>query len=184
MTCELTEMKTISFCDLRDLDGWASIDMTCGSDYSGCSAQRANYEWALDNWNKDHDIKFLCGPWGGYGVAYRITTEDPDIHEVIHCMSEHCVIDDSYLFAVEERWIQEAIDGWLLSDFKRAVESWYDGEEVFCQIGDKLAEAILQECIMLSGESWQSENAGMWIDVDRLYPHFDTALAKIDPKAI
>jgi hypothetical protein len=168
----------IYYNDMCEMDGWSMIDLATGSDYSGCSATRANFEWSVENWQDNRDIKFVFGGWGTYGVAYRITTEDPDIHEAVHAMSEHGVIDDCYLIDVEDRWISEAKESWAISDFIRAVEKQH-GDDVFDDISEETIIRLFDACYVLSDEVWQSENCGMYIDVERMVPHFEEAVSRL-----
>jgi hypothetical protein len=168
--------KDIYYSDLQIMDGWSQIDIASGSDYSGSSATRANYEWAVDNWASNPDIKFVYGGFGTYGIAYRIQTDDPDIHEVINTMSEFGVIDDSYLYNVESRWIADAKESWAIFDFKRAVEKLHDNDEILDDVSDDTIVKIFDECLALSNEVFVTEHCGMYIDVERLAPHFQAAV--------
>lgn len=174
--------KDIYYNDLQIMDGWAMIDLASGSDYSGSSAERSNYEWCRDNWASKEDIKFVYGAFGTYGIAYRITTEDPDIHESIHVMSEFGAIDSCYLIDVEARWIGEAKEGWTISDFRRAVEREH-GDDVFEDISEETIVRLFDACYVLSDECWESQHCDAWLDVDRLVPHFEAAIASLPVQA-
>jgi hypothetical protein len=170
--------KDIYIMDLAILDGWAMIDLASGDHYCGSSATRANYEWCRDNWSSKADIKFVYGGNGSYGVAYRILTEDQEIHQAIHCMSEYACIQDTYLVEVEARWIGEAKDSWALFQFRCELEREH-GEDIFDEVSDEIVLAIFDECYRLSDEQWVPEGTGMWMDVSRLVPYFEEAIASM-----
>lgn len=161
-------MLHLTYNDLRDNSDWQIIPETEGSDYSGSSVTRANYEWFLDNHSKDDDLAEVTGWFCGYGIAIKSDSQDPDLREIIDALSEYPVICEDTWARVEARWISEALDSGILSDFVREVERITDHEDIFDEISQDLALEIFEASRVISGEEWRFEHAGAFIDVSRV----------------
>lgn len=181
MTIPAIDCTRIDFSDMRDLPGWELIEGTCGSDYSGSSITRANFEWFVDNLIKDEDIKIVSGMFFGYGIAYNTKTEDPDLLEVINCIESEGCIDDTYVYQVEARWIDEAMDD-AIHDFRRASQAWvgYD-EYLWDDIDDEFIGKVMTRCMELANETFIMEYSSAWLDVNRLVPYTEQALKELAP---
>jgi hypothetical protein len=170
--------KNVYIRDLAIMDGWSMIDIASGDHYVGSASTRANYEWCVENWSQNQDVKFIYGTNESYGIAYRILTEDEEIHEAIHAMSEHGVICDETLRAVESRWIQEAKDSWAIFDFTREVEFLF-GEDILTEISEETIDRLFNACVLLSEEQWSFEFASAEIDVRGFACYLEVAIANL-----
>lgn len=177
-------MHAISY-DSIDTSIWTIITETEGSDYSGTSVTRANYEWFVSNHGKSSDLVQVYGWFGGYAVAYRTAayeteTMDETIREAIDSISEYPIICDETLYRVETQWVQDAMDDWTIPDFKRAVERIMDRDDLWDDIDESTVQLIWDECLIRSGEDWIFEHCAAWIDVDRIASQFQGVISSID----
>lgn len=168
----------IRFQDLSDYPGFKLIEEACGSDYMGCSYTRANFEWFQEEYRNHADVLFLWGHFFGYGVAYRVETEDDRLREIVDGLADYPLVCEHKVSEVEVRWIQDAMESWALSDFRKEIER-HHGEDILDDVSDDTLTRVFDLCADLANTYWQSENCGMHIDIDRLVPHFQAAVSSL-----
>jgi hypothetical protein len=165
--------------DMDYLDaGWKHVEEACGSDYSGCSYTRANFEWFREEYRDHADVAILYGEFFGYGIGYNPETADDRLREIIDALSDYPLVCEHTVSLVEARWIVDALESWALKDFRKAVER-HHGEDLLDDVSEETLARIFDLCAELANEYWQSENCGMHIDVDRLVPHFQSAVSSM-----
>jgi len=163
--------------DIEGTAGWRYVEEATGSDYSGSSYTRANFEWLRDNYGDHPDIMILWGHFFGYGIGFNQETEDDTLRAIIDGLEDYVIICEHKLAQVEERWISEALDSYIF-DFKREIRRVH-GEEMLEEVLDETIGQIFEICRELSNTEWIPENCGMYIDVDRLVPHFEEAVSRL-----
>jgi hypothetical protein len=165
--------------DMDYLDaGWQYVEEACGSDYSGSVYTRANYEWFAEEYRNHADVVILYGDFFSYGIGYNPETEDDRLREIIDALSDYPLVCEHTVSSVEVRWIQDAMESWALSDFRREIER-HHGEDILDDVSDDTLARIFGVCADLANTYWQSENCGMHIDIDRLVPHFPAAVSSL-----
>lgn len=163
---------------------WTIIPETQGSDYSGSSVTRSNFEYIRDNFNASDDLAVVYGWFYGYAIAYRTSayhdeTMDETIRETIDSLTDYPVICDDTLYRVETRWVQDALSDWTIPDFKRAVERLTENDDIWDDVHESTIQLIWDECQLRSGEDWIFEHCSAWIDVDRIASVFHSVISDI-----
>jgi len=170
---------TIRNFDMNYLEeGWRYVEEASGSDYSGSSYTRANYEWFKEEYRNHADVRVLHGDFFGYGIGYNPETEDDRLKEIIDALADYPLVCEHTVTSVESRWIEDALESWALKDFRRAVERLQD-DDILDDVSDATIAQIFEICRELANEYWQSENCGMYIDVEKLAPHFQSAVESL-----
>lgn len=169
---------------------WEQMDQACGSDYSGGTYTRSNYEiiskMLADGELSDLDVKLLYGSHGNYGILYRITSaESPQneqqevLADLISALDGYPVLDDEHLSALEWELTRESWDNCYSSDYRRGlIEKFADNEE-----SEKKADKIERLIDEIDSDSffelfeqirervnvyWEPEHADMYVDVKRV----------------
>jgi hypothetical protein len=124
------------------------------------------------------DVVILHGDFFSYGIGYNPETEDDRLREIVEALSDYPCVDDEMVERVEQRWIEDAMHSWALNDFRRAVERQH-GEDLLDEVSDETVARVFEICRQESQEEWTPENCGMHIDVEKIVPHFQSAVSSM-----
>jgi hypothetical protein len=116
----------------RDL--FIDLPGASGSNYSGATYTRGNYEYILSNFKLQNDAGEQVfvrydGGHGTYGIMVNLSAADgeqlEDVAEYLEQYKRYPVLSDEHMYAVEEREIQKDLENWVLYDFKHDLEEKY-----------------------------------------------------------
>ena len=98
----------------------AWLPLSSGSDYSGDTVTRANYEYFLGEYLE------VCipvyGMFGTYGIVVPVWHFPETLQEDLEDLEDYPVISDDALSNLEMRLEEEAWESWVRGDFSSALE--------------------------------------------------------------
>lgn len=119
----------------------------------------------------DHDDVFEVG---GDAIAFRATSDDDELIEVMEALENHPLWDDDRHSMMEVEAQDEAWESWARSDFERGLERKYDDEEGWEDVVEDLTEDQLYELFRKGQEQanvyWHEDgdSGDMYISLDRV----------------
>jgi hypothetical protein len=126
------------------------LPYTSGSDYSGGSVTRSNYEILIERWegwrNENGDtVAFPAhGGHGSYGVVVNLdaaTLEQlEEVNETLQELSDYPVLDEDHMTRLEARWAREEYKAWIEYEFRSALRDKYPRLQDIDLDEDKLEE--------------------------------------------
>lgn len=147
------------------------VNWAGGSDYSGDSVERSNFQVLLELAEEKgllgKGLWEVYGGFGSYGIVVSADVEDEEILDLLAGLEEYPVADEDHLAHLEIELEDEAWSSWAESDFVRAlarehggyVEDW-DGEKL---------RGVFEDARERANEYWVSESGGsQWIDLGRV----------------
>lgn len=118
---------------------------TSGSDYSGDSVTRANFEVMLEKFSA-HVVE-MFGGHGTYGIALPLSPwADADAEraaaEILEGLADYAVIDDDEMCSIEMEWMDAAWEDWARKDFIMALRARSDVFGTDDEILDRVTERL------------------------------------------
>jgi len=158
-------------------------ELLSGSDYSGGSLSKSNYETFLDLYGKREGVHDCHGGMGTFAVAIRAdVAEAEDIAETLDSLEDYPVLDESHHSKEQCNREKEAWNGWVERDARNKVEVEVQKFIEDWEPDDNFEERFYDACEE-TGECFQEESDGsMYIKVDKLVPNIaDKILAENTP---
>lgn len=175
-----SHLEPLAAKDRIEADDILDLKYMSGSDYSGGSVTRANYESFMEEFGEVPGVISLFGSHGSYGVGVRIEAVSPEMIEVFEKLKNYPVIDEDKVSEVEMEWQDEAWKNWARSDFLRALNDKFpeleDQIEALAEQKEGEGDALyglFEEAREKANVYWESENAGMHIDIERVVAKVD-----------
>jgi hypothetical protein len=153
-----------------------------GSDYSGSTVERANYEVFVETYG-DNDFVFSAyGGHGTYAVAVGLTgllgcdeALFDEVCNVLEGLEDYPLIDDEALSTLEMKGADEAWESWVAGDFRRAMEKKFDDCAEFEWPEDSALREFFEEKREKANTYWENEGYG-----HDMYVRIDDVVACID----
>jgi hypothetical protein len=154
-----------------------------GSDYSGDSVTRANYEAFLEEFDGHPAMRKAYGGHGTYGVFFRLDLIDEQLIDAFRALDNYPVLDEDKLYAVESAAQDEAWEGWVQSDFRKGLIEHFqlsdntdaENEEIEQLIEDISSQDLrvyLHKLMEKANEYWEIETGNSaYIRLENLYKH-------------
>jgi len=146
-----------------------------GSDYSGGTIERANYNVLVDEYG---DLPGVVQLWGGHGtfsVAIVASRElwrhdrAEELLEALEGLDNYPLLDEDELCEVEAEAEAEAWSDWIASDFARALPTQHGDD-----IEDDDLKALYRAACDAGNVYVEFETGGAaYIDVDKVAKHVD-----------
>jgi hypothetical protein len=172
---ETVSYGAIRECKPADATYFVPTDLS-GSDYSGSSYTRANFEHVRDNYGAR--VVELFGGYGTYAIAIPLDSEwangedAESLRDILASLADYPVIDEGETSDVEMQWSDEAWDSWARSDFLSELSSLYeidaweaDIEPAIdardCGAFRELFETLREDANVY----WEAESSGMHVDI-------------------
>lgn len=105
-----------------------TIEEACGSDYSGGSYTRSNYDVIRDNPELAPHVISLHGAYGTYGICYvgELENQPEALRDAISSLADYPILDEDALSEHEMALEIEAWNDFGAAEFKRALMAWLD----------------------------------------------------------
>lgn len=100
------------------------IDLCTGSDYSGSSVERSNYESMKETFSELIDV---YGGYGTYSLAY-VGEPSESLQEALNALEDYALFNDNHHSELEMRLIDEAWDSYGRSELRKELEQIYEVE--------------------------------------------------------
>lgn len=161
---------------------WYEIEDASGSDYSGGSVARANYNELVKLLEEHHPEDQTPVAWvsayGGHNTKALFVVYDElddEIKETLGALTDYPVVDDEALSELEGEEQDEAWDNFYKRDFERAVmkgvnAEYPDEEEVDDWPDDTDSSVLLRVAMDLSNTYWEHTTEGPYLDMKRVVP--------------
>ncbi len=146
------------------------ISLATGSDYSGCSVTRSNFN-ILEEWEAGEysdDIITVSGGHGTYGAIVRMDCV-PALWEIIQGLADYPSIDDEAISETKMEWRDEAL-GEFMSDTESALWHAFPDDGECLDASETLAESvrkIITEYCNGPDVEWHYQNSDAWADSDK-----------------
>ncbi len=171
----------------RDNDGQYIIpELLSGSDYSGCSVTKANYNVFLDTHKDQLGVSMwtLFGGHGTYGIAIDRKNLTEDMQADLDSLEDYCRLSDDEVCQVEYDAENEAWENYIRSDFESALKKKFvpADEEYTGGIEEKIDNAssdtlweLFHDAMEKSNTYFEHETGGsVYVDIERVVEHIDT----------
>ena len=146
-------------------------DYMAGSDYSGSSAERSNYNVFLERFRELRGVKPVYGGHGTYAVAIQLNTFSEDLVEVLNDLRNYPLIDEEAQSSLEIENQNEAWNDYYRSDFVNLLQKTFDLEDIWEENApeDSVLDEFFDEMREKSNTYWEEETGGgASIDLDRI----------------
>lgn len=173
-----------------DAPVWVEVEYATGSDYSGGTVNRANYEKIKEEFSDNPDIAFLYGGWGTFGVLVREEPTTDEVRDLIAGLENYPVVDEEALSEHENKLSEEAWDSWARSDFMSEIPKHLGGDldpsspeyEAIEQAVETLDDRddsdgsrathglyeLFRAAMEATNTYWEPDGTGMHVDVKRV----------------
>lgn len=136
------------------------IPEASGSDYSGGTAEKSNYQ-VLQELREEHQMPELIAFYGGhgtYGIAVRLDKPlSAEVKEILDGLEGYAVIDEDHLSNLESEAEQKQWDSWGRREWRDELRKAFDDdyEDVIDDLEDSELDELWQE---VAGDlSWTVE---------------------------
>jgi hypothetical protein len=109
---------------------------TSGSDYSGCSVERSNYNTIEKEFGERDDVFTLYDGYGTYAIAILASCDCKELAETIESLHDYPVIDEDDLRELETELKYEAWDNWAREEFNRTICKRFNFDKLEIDNGD------------------------------------------------
>lgn len=163
-------MNTAAFSD----DGIEELEYTCGSDYSGDTVARSNYETLLKELGDTPGFYALYGDYSSYGIGYVESELDDDgkerLKDILDRLSDYPSLDDDRLSAIEETIKAEYWE----SEGKILLRAYIADSEDLADLPEKFMlhalEVFYDNCIIETGQLAYCDSDRFSAEMNRRYP--------------
>jgi len=152
---------------------WFVSEYTGGSDYSGTTAEKSNYNVILEEaerlaeeMNDETWFQTFHGAHGTYAIAFHVEKTPAEIVEMLEGLENYPVLDESAMSELEVEEEGEAWEATYRDDYRRALEKVFDGDAEGVD-DDELFKHFM-EWSDKANEYWEHSTEGPYIDVDRI----------------
>lgn len=112
------------------------IDECTGSDYSGNTHTKANYDYMKENHSDTDGVYFAHGGWGTYAVFIRgdlldssKSTFNQEIQDIVSGLATYPIIDEDLMSHLEMKLETEAWNDYGCNDFRRALKRQFTKDD-------------------------------------------------------
>lgn len=149
-------------------------DYLSGSDYSGGTAYRSNYNVFLEEFGDLPGVYDISGGHGTYAIGIRLDSLNDDMLDILHGLEDYPVIDEEAMSELETEQEDEAWENWTRSEFTRALTQKFPDleEEIEDLSNDQLFE-LFRESADKANEYWEHDAEGARINVKRIVETID-----------
>ena len=146
-----------------------------GSDYSGSTVTRANFEVFIAAYDEHDWLKEVSYGYAGYDIcidlADFLACDDgtfDEVMETLEGLEDYPLIDGGALCKLEMDSADEAWASWASSDFARAVERELelDGYYAYVEYPDDEDRDIFEDCAERANCYWEAECSGPEVHID------------------
>lgn len=137
-----------------------------GSDYSGTTYHRSNYDTFLEKFGDVEGVYSLYGGYGTFAIAIRADLVNEEIHEAIAGLNDYPVLDEDALTEYENELEGEAWNNWARHDFVQSIENRFDIEDLEELMTDVQIEDLFHELCERSNTYFMPDGADMYIRIE------------------
>lgn len=152
---------------------WFVSNYTSGSDYSGTTAEKSNYNVILEEAERLAEemedetwFQTFHGGHGTYAIAFHVDKTPDEIVEMLEGLENYPVLDESAMSELETEEEGEAWENSYRDDYRRALEKEFDGDAEGVD-DDELFKHFM-EWSDKANEYWEHSVEGPYIDVDKI----------------
>ena len=171
-----TYLRALSTDDTDSGEVYFYVPCASGSDYSGSTVEKCNYNVFTETYGKD--CEWVFSAHGGYntyaavvGLTGLLTCDEDTADEVLNVLAgleDYPLIDEEALSTLESEESDSAWESWGAHDFGRAVEKKFaDVADLELPSGDDL-RTFFEEKREAANLYWYNEGYGndMYVDID------------------
>jgi hypothetical protein len=139
-----------------------------GSDYSGSTYHRSNYDVFLEEFGDVDGVYSIYGGYGTFAIAIRADLMNEEIYEAVSKLKDYLILDEDALSHYESELEQEAWDNWARHDFVRGIEQEFEIEDLEERMTDDQIEELFYELCDRSNEHFFADGTDMYIRIQRV----------------
>ena len=170
--------KVVNYRDVVPGNDFIISEHMSGSDYSGSTVTRSNFDVFKEQFGKCEGVVFLYGDYGSYGIAISLDClmENEEILEILEALEDYPCIDDDALCAYEMELIEEAWEDWAMDRYRKDLEMSHTNIDL---IDDFDIREIFEAVALRLNEYWEADENVTYIDVRRIA--FNTTSKDLKP---
>jgi len=160
----------------RDGAQWYEVEYASGSDYSGGTVNRSNYEVLQEMLEESHPSGQEPAVWadaygghGTYAILVVYDALDPEIQRSLGALEDYPILDEGHHSEHEMELEGEAWDSTYEREFESKLleELFTDGEDEDWPESAK-SFAIFRLGMEVANENWEHSAEGPYVDIDRV----------------
>lgn len=138
------------------------------SDYSGAIEYKSNQQILLEKFG---DLDGVLNIYGGYDtsllfIRIDVLDSNEELQKMIFALEDYPILDEFHLSEIEEEAKEEALEHWVLSDFRRKLEKEWNYD--FNYLNDDFMACLFSKCEEKTNTYWVFEYTDAYIDIDKM----------------